>query len=171
MRYWNPVWISKETTKDDRTTRFISLRHDANEPDLLRTRYVYEESKSLIKICVRAFLRWMRKSRFFLRNDLSEKSLNMSSLRLTLSLPEHLWCLVTMVTCNAPTIDSIGEVGWSQRSLRVDNILSLILRHNSTYDHCCCDQCGKKAISRQIQLLCNWNCSQTDEENASLRFH
>ena len=71
---------------------------------------------------------------FFLRNDLSEKSFNMSSLRLTLSLPEHLWCLVTMVTCNAPTIDSIGEVGWSQRSLRVDNILSLILRHNSTDD-------------------------------------
>ena len=74
------------------------------------------------------------KEQIFLRNDLSEKSLNMSSLRLTLSLPEHLWCLVTMVTCNAPTIDSIGEVGWSQRSLRVDNILSLILRHNSTDD-------------------------------------
>ena len=54
LRYWNPVWISKETTKDDRTTHFISLRHDdANESDLLRTRYVYEESKSLIKICIR----------------------------------------------------------------------------------------------------------------------
>ena len=174
MRYWNPVWISKETTEDDRTTHFISLRHDdANESDLLRTRYVFEESKSLIKICIRGiFVLDENKQIFFekwpfgekLQHELLEAHLVTAGASLVLGDNGDMQCPHNWLNWGS-WLESEIVASWQYF------VTDLKTQQYRWSGHCCCDQCGKKAISRQIQLLCNWNCSQTDEENASLRFH